>query len=175
MVLAVSLALASVGALAEYGAVMKQNAAVYDSADMRAAIGTLPKYTAVVVKSVRSGKAQLSVNGKTVWVRSESLAKPWKTLLAKRLKASIEHTEDMIRLVKRDCCIYTYPSVKAPRVRVKKGTILTGSIEKKGWSMVLDNNEVYYGYIKTSNIEGVSGGDGTRFALDPNRSSLEGW
>lgn len=175
LLLALSLMLAGAGALADYGAVLKQSAAVYASQAMRGAVGRLPKYTAVAVKSVRSGKAKVSVGGKTVWVRSKCLATPWKTLLARRVKAGIEHTEDLIRRVKRDAYIYAWPSAKAPRVRVKKGTILTGSIEKKGWSMVLDGDEVYYGYIRTANIEGVSGGDGTVFALDPNKSSIEGW
>ena len=175
LVLALSLMFASIGALAEYGAVLKQSAAAYSSSTMRSAAGTLPKYTAVVVKSVRSGKAQLSVNGRTVWVCSRVLSTPWKTLLARRRKAGIGHTEDLIRIVKRDTYMYSYPSTKAPRIRVKKGTILTGSIEKKGWSMVLDRKAVYYGYIKTAYLEGVSGADGTHFALNPNRSSVEGW
>jgi len=48
---------------------------------------------------------------------------------------------------------------------VKKGRILTGFKEKGGWSIVMDSSEKYYGYIKTSNLEGISGGDGTHYLL----------
>ena len=97
---------------------------------------------------------------------STYLGYPWKVLLGKRLNKGIEHTEDTLRYVKQDCYIYDYPSKRANASKVKQGAILCSCGERKGWSMLIDSNEVFYGYIPTAYLEGVSGGDGSHYALN---------
>ena len=157
---------ASVGALADYGAILKKNARVYADSGLRTPVGTLPRYLAVKVKSVKSGKAKISVRGSTVYVRSRYLQRPWIDFLKERRKQGIDHLEDCIRYVRKTCYVYDYPNTKAKKLkRVKKGTELTGFMEKNGWSIVMDPSEKFYGYILTSKLEGVSGGDGTHYRL----------
>lgn len=164
--LVVLIALSTATALADYGAILKKNAKIYSDAKMKNSLGTIPKYISVVVKSVKSGRAKINFRGYTVYIKSKYLSRPWITFQRKRKKQGIDHLEDCLRYVKKSCYVYDYPSTGAKKLkRVKKGRILTGFKEKGGWSIVMDSSEKYYGYIKTSNLEGISGGDGTHYPL----------
>lgn len=164
--LVVLIALSTATALADYGAILKKNAKIYSDAKMKNSLGTIPKYISVVVKSVKSGRAKINFRGYTVYIKSKYLSRPWITFQRKRKKQGIDHLEDCLRYVKKSCYVYDYPSTGAKKLkRVKKGRILTGFKEKGGWSILMDSSEKYYGYIKTSNLEGISGGDGTHYPL----------
>ena len=164
--LVVLIALSTATALADYGAILKKNAKIYSDAKMKNSLGTIPKYISVVVKSVKSGRAKINFRGYTVYIKSKYLSRPWITFQRKRKKQGIDHLDDCLRYVKKSCYVYDYPSTGAKKLkRVKKGRILTGFKEKGGWSIVMDSSEKYYGYIKTSNLEGISGGDGTHYPL----------
>lgn len=164
--LVVLIALSTATALADYGAILKKNAKIYSDAKMKNSLGTIPKYISVVVKSVKSGRAKINFRGYTVYIKSKYLSRPWITFQRKRKKQGIDHLEDCLRYVKKSCYVYDYPSTGAKKLkRVKKGRILTGFKEKGGWSIVMDSSEKYYGYIKSSNLEGISGGDGTHYPL----------
>lgn len=164
--LVVLIALSTATALADYGAILKKNAKIYSDAKMKNSLGTIPKYISVVVKSVKSERAKINFRGYTVYIKSKYLSRPWITFQRKRKKQGIDHLEDCLRYVKKSCYVYDYPSTGAKKLkRVKKGRILTGFKEKGGWSIVMDSSEKYYGYIKTSNLEGISGGDGTHYPL----------
>ena len=166
LLLAILFALSTVSALADYGAILKKDAKIYADAKMHHSLGTIPKYIAVVVKSVKSGRAKINFRGYTVYMKSKYLSRPWIGFQKKRKKQGIDHLEDCLRYVKRSCYVYDYPSTSAKKLkRVKRGRILTGFKEKGGWSIVMDSSEIYYGYIKTSNLEGISGGDGTHYPL----------
>ena len=164
--LVVLFALSSASALADYGAVLKKDAAIYMDAKMKVSLGRIPRYTSVVVKSSNSGKAKIVVRGYTAFIRSKYLSRPWIDFQRKRAKQGIEHLEDCLRYVKKACYVYDYPGKGAKKLKkIKKGRVLTGFMEKGGWSIVMDSSEKYYGYIKTSNLEGISGGDGTHYRL----------
>ena len=166
LMLVVLIALSSVTALAEYGAILKKDARIYADAKMKNALGTIPKYIAVIVKSVKSGRAKINFRGYTVYMESKHLSRPWIDFQKKRKKQGIDHLEDCLRYVKKRCYVYDYPSTSAKKLkRVKRGRVLTGFKEKGGWSIVMDKTEKYYGYIKTSNLEGISGGDGGHYPL----------
>ena len=166
LLLVVLIVLSTVTALADYGAILKKDAKIYTDAKMKNSLGTIPKYIAVVVKSVKSGRAKINFRGYTVFMKSKYLSRPWIDFQKKRLKQGIEHTEDCLRYVKKSCYVYDYPSTGAKKLaRVNKGKVLTGFKEKGGWSIVMDRTDTYYGYIKTSNLEGISGGDGTHYPL----------
>ena len=166
LLLVLLIAISTITAQADYGAILKKNAKIYTDAKMKNSLGTIPKYIAVVVKSVKSGRAKINFRGYTVYMKSKYLSRPWIDLQKKREKQGINHTEDCLRYVKKSCYVYDYPSTGAKKLkRVKKGRILTGFKEKGGWSIVMDKTEKYYGYIKTSNLEGISGGDGTHYPL----------
>ena len=153
-------------ALADYGAILKKDARIYSDAKMKNSLGTIPKYISVVVKGVKSGRAKINFRGYTVYMKSKYLSRPWIDFQKKRKKQGIDHLEDCLRYVKKSCYVYDYPSTGAKKLaRVKKGRILTGFKEKGGWSIVMDKTEKYYGYIKTSNLEGIGGGDGTHYPL----------
>ena len=165
-ILVILIVFSTASALADYGAILKKNAKIYTDAKMRNSLGTLPKYLAVIVKSNKSGKAKINFRGYTVYIRSKYLQRPWIDLQKKREKQGIEHTEDCLRYVKKSCYVYDYPSTGAKKLaRVNKGKVLTGFKEKGGWSIVMDRTDTYYGYIKTSNLEGISGGDGSHYPL----------
>ena len=163
--LALMLALSGLQALADRGAVLKRDSAVYGDAAMTRPLAVWPEYAAVVVKDVRDGRAELSWGGRSVWTSGKNLAWPWQTVLKKLADSSIETTEDTGRYVKRNCRVYNYPDTRAASRRIRKGTILCGCGEKDGWSLVMDLENVYYGYVRTSNLDGLSFGDGSRFAL----------
>ena len=166
LILVLTFLSSGVAALADYGAILNKNAKIYADAKMNKSLGTIPKYTSVGVKSVKSGKAKINFRGYTVYVRSKYLSRPWITFQKKRKKQGIDHLEDCLRYVKRSCYVYDYPSTSAKKIgRVEKGKILTGFKESGGWSIVLDYSETYYGYIKTSNLIGISGGDETYYEL----------
>lgn len=166
LLLAILFALSTVTALADYGVILKKDTKIYADAKMRYSLGTIPKYISVVVKSVESGRAKINFRGYTVYMKSKYLSRPWIDFQKKRKKQGIDHLEDCLRYVKRSCYVYDYPSTSAKKLgRVKKGKVLTGFKEKGGWSIVMDSSEKYYGYIKTSNLEGIGGGDGTHFPL----------
>ncbi len=166
LLLVVLIALSSATALADYGAVLKKDTRIYADAKMKNALGTIPKYLAVVVKSVRSGRAKVNLRGYTVYMKRQSLSRPWIDFQKKRRKQGIDHLEDCLRYVKKSCYVYDYPGTGAKKLaKVKRGRVLTGFKEKNGWSIVMDQTEKYYGYIKTSNLEGISGGDGTHYPL----------
>ncbi len=166
LMLVVLIALSSVTALADYGAILKKDARIYADAKMKNALGTIPKYIAVIVKSVKSGRAKINFRGYTVYMKSKHLSRPWIDFQKKRKKQGIDHLEDCLRYVKKRCYVYDYPSTSAKKLkRVKRGRVLTGFKEKGGWSIVMDKTEKYYGYIKTSNLEGISGGDGGHYPL----------
>lgn len=161
------LLLSSVTALADYGAIMRKNTNAYANSKLSTPVGTIPKYAAVVVKSVKSGKAKVSFRGYTVYVKSNSLQRPFDDYTYKEVVVEGGNTEDTIRYVKKTCYVYDYPSTKAHKLKkVKKGTILSGFMEKGGWSIVLDRSNTYYGYVKTSNLLGLSGGDNSFYKLD---------
>ena len=165
--LAILFSISSVSALAEYGAVLMENAVAYTEADLSGTEVVMPGFTAVVVKSEKSGKTEILFGGDTLYIDSESLGKPWEDFQEKRSKEGIEHTEDCIRYVKETCTVYDFPSTEAHSLKqVKEGTELTGFMEKDGWSIVMDESETYYGYIQTSFLEGVSGGDGSHYELE---------
>lgn len=166
LILVLSFLASGVAALADYGAILNKNGKIYADAKMSKSLGTIPKYISVGVKSVKSGKAKINFRGYTVYVRSKYLSRPWIDFQKKRRKQGIDHLEDCLRYVKRSCYVYDYPSTSAKKLaRVKKGRILTGFKEKGGWSIVMDSSETYYGYIKTSNLEGIGGGDGVHYPL----------
>jgi len=166
LILVLTFLSSGVAALADYGAILNKNAKIYADAKMNKSLGTIPKYTSVGVRSVKSGKAKINFRGYTVYVRSKYLSRPWITFQKKRKKQGIDHLEDCLRYVKRSCYVYDYPSTSAKKIgRAKKGKILTGFKESGGWSIVLDYSETYYGYIKTSNLIGISGGDETYYEL----------
>ena len=166
LLLVVLIVLSTVTALADYGAILKKDAKIYTDAKMKSSLGTIPKYFAVVVKSAKSGRAKINFRGYTVYMKSKYLSRPWITFQKKRRKQGIDHLEDCLRYVKKSCYVYDYPNTGAKKLkRVKKGKVLTGFKEKGGWSIVMDSSETYYGYIKTSNLEGISGGDGTHHPL----------
>ena len=158
---------ASAGALAEYGAVIRRDANMYLDSGMRTPIGQLPKHTAVVVKAVKSGKAMLFFRNSIVYVYKKDLWRPWEAYVNRVVVREGGNLEDTNRYVTKTCYIYDYPSTGAFKLRkVKKGTMLSGFKEFGGWSIVMDRNNTYYGYVKTSNLEGVSGGDGTHYPLN---------
>ena len=166
ILLILSLALSATAAFADYGAVLNRNARICTGADLKTKAGKLPKYTAVTVKSVKSGISEISWNGLTGWTRSKYLESPWETLVKALKEHGEETTERTPRYVRKTCYMYDYPSTKANRLeKVKKGTVLIGCGERNGWSIVTDDKESFYGYIKTSNLDGLSGGDGSRFHL----------
>jgi len=166
LLLIVLIVLFSVTALADYGAILNKDARIYADAKMKNALGTIPKYIAVVVKSVKSGSAKIDFRGNAVYMRRKYLSRPWIDFQKKRKKQGIDHLEDCLRYVKRSCYVYDYPSTSAKKLkRVRRGRVLTGFKEKGGWSIVMDKTEKYYGYIKTSNLEGIGGGDGQHYPL----------
>ena len=67
--LVVLIALSTVTAMADYGAILKKDAKIYSDARMKNSLGTIPKYISVVVKSVKSGKAKINFRGCTVYMR----------------------------------------------------------------------------------------------------------
>ena len=153
-------------ALADYGAILKSDAKVYRDPKLRSSVGTLQKYQAVVVLSMQSGKAKITARGKTVYIHNRYLGRPWIDFQKKRKKQGIDHLEDCLRYVKKTCYVYDYPGTKAKKLKkVRKGTVLIGFGESGGWSIVMDKTETYYGYIKTSKLEGISGGDGSHYKL----------
>ena len=167
LLLVLLIALSSATALADYGAILKKNARIYTNAKMKTSLGKIPKYISVIVKSVKSGKAKINYRGKTVYIKGKYLSRPWIDFQEKRKKQGIDHLEDCLRYVKKTCYVYDYPSTGAKKLKkVKKGRVLTGFREKGGWSIVMDSSEKYYGYIKTSNLEGISGGDGGHYPLN---------
>ena len=164
--LAFLFSLSFVGGIADFGAILNKGARIYANASMEIALGTIPKYASVAVKSIKSGKAKISLRGYTVYVRSECLSRPWIDFQERRKKQGIDHLEDCLRYVKKSCYVFDYPSTNAKKLKkVKKGWILTGFKEAGGWSVVMDSTDTFYGYIKTSNLEGISGGDGTHYPL----------
>ena len=166
LILALMIIISTATAFADYGAILKQDASIYSDSGMRTSLGTLPKHIAVIVKSVESGKAKISFRGYIVYIRSKYLQRPWLDFQKERKKQGIEHLEDCLRYIKKTCYVYDYPSAKAKKLKkLKKGTILTGFKENGGWSIVMDKSETYYGYIMTSKLEGISGGDGSHYKL----------
>lgn len=167
ILLAILFCIATASALAEYGAIIREDATAYTESDLSGTEIALPRFTAVVVKSEESGRAEILFGGDTLYIDSGSLSQPWVDFQEKRSKQGIEHTEDCIRYVKETCTVYDYPSAEAHSLKqVKEGTVLTGFMEQGGWSIVMDESETYYGYIETSCLEGISGGDGSHYELE---------
>ena len=158
--------LSSVSALADYGAIMKEKTTGYADKSMRTQVCTIPQYASVTVKSDNSSAAKVVFRGQTIYVRRENLLRAWAACLKARKKLGIDHTEDCNRIVMKSCWVYDCPSTSGRKIKkLRKGLVLTGFMEKNGWSILMDYSDTYYGYAKTSNLMGLSGGDGTLFKL----------
>ena len=147
----VILALVSaVPAFASYGAVAKDSTTLYTDSDMGSPIGTLKKYTAVIVDQVTSGTARIIYEGNVYYIANRALCLPWDELEASLLKKGIETTWDYNRITIRDCYIYNYPSPYAAKKTVKKDKEFMACWEKDGWTLVEGNG--YYGYISSEDL-----------------------
>ena len=151
IILAVLLTIASaVPALASYGAVAKDSTTLYTDSDMGSPIGTLEKFTAVIVDYVESEIARIIHDGNVYYIANRVLGLPWDELEASLLKKGIETTWDYNRITIRDCYIYNYPSPYAAKKAVKKDKEFMACWEKDGWTLVEGNS--YYGYISSDDL-----------------------
>lgn len=143
---------ASIPAFALQGAVAKKTTTLYTDSDMKGRIGTLSKYTAVLVEDVASGVACIHHEGSIYYVSAKALCRPWEDLVAELLSEGIETTWEYNRYTIQDCYIYNYPSKEAGRKKkIEKGTDVTACYEKDGWTQVLIDD--YYGYIRSENLK----------------------
>ena len=163
LILTVAFLLSGIGALAEYGAVVNNNANYYGDSSMKHVIFEIPKYTSVVVESVKNGKANIIYDGESVWIKSKYLSYPWKEILKKYYGNGTETYDDTGVYAKKSCYIYEYPeTLGTQKSKVKKNTVFIACGEKNGWVLVVDQNQKYYGYIRASNLGNYAFGDATR-------------
>lgn len=164
LLIAVLLLLSCVTALADYGAVLKRDTIYYSDSSLSNSIWSLPKYTAVAVKSVNLGKAEITLDGKSFWISSTYFAYPWKDILKKYYGNGTESYDDTGVYVKRTCYIYDNPDISLvnQKSKVKKGTKFHACGEKNGWVMVIDLDQRFYGYIKSSNLGTYGFGDNSK-------------
>lgn len=148
--LVVLLVASATPAFASYGAVARDSTTLYTDSDRGSPIGTLEKFTAVIVDYVASGTARIIHEGNIYYVANKSLYLPWDELEADLLKKGIETTWDYNRIAIRDCYIYNYPSLTATKKAVKKDSEFMACWEKDGWTLVEGNG--YYGYISSSDL-----------------------
>lgn len=134
-------------AIADYGAVASRKAKLYTDEELVSEVGTLAKYTAVVVQKVSSGVARIKHDGKVYFVSNKALTKPWDTLEARLHSKGIDTTWEYNRYTKKSCYVYTYPSKSAAKKKVKKNLDLSACHVKDGWTLVECNG--YYGYIQS--------------------------
>jgi len=147
LLLAALLAAAAIPALADYGAVAAKSTRLYAFSNRTGAVGTLPKYTAVVVRSKRSGTACIRYGGKTYYVAAKALTDPWKTTVSKLHAKGIDDLWDLNRYTRKSCYVYDYPSTHANRRKIKKNVDMDACWVKNGWTLVVRNG--YFGYIKS--------------------------
>lgn len=140
-----------VSAFASYGAVVKDSTTLYTDSDRGSPIGTLQKYTAVVVDYVESGTAKIIHGGNIYYVANKALCQPLDELETSLLNKGIETMWDYNRITVRDCYIYNYPSEKAVKQAVKKDKGVMACRERDGWTLVEANG--YYGYISSGDLK----------------------
>ena len=140
----------TVPAFASYGAVARDSTTLYTDSDRGSPIGTLEKFTAVIVDYVASGTARIIHEGNVYYISNKALCLPWDELEASLLKKGIETTWDYNRITLRDCYIYNYPSLFAKKRTVKKDKEFMACWEKDGWTLVEANG--YYGYISSDDL-----------------------
>ena len=121
-----------VPAFASYGAVAKDSTTLYTDSGRGSPIGTLQKYTAVVVDYVESGTAKIIHGGNLYYVANKALCLPLDELEASLLKKGIETMWDYNRITVRACYIYNYPSEKAVKQAVKKDKGVMACWERDG-------------------------------------------
>lgn len=166
LAMALLLLLSCMSALADYGAIMKEKTTGYADKSLRTQLCTIPQYASVVVKSDKSSAAKVVFRGQNVYVKRENLLRAWDACQKARKKQGIDHVEDCNRIIMKSCWVYDCPSTNGKKIKkLRKGLVLTGFMEKNGWSILMDYSDTYYGYVKTSNLMGLSGGDGTLFKL----------
>ena len=111
-VLIALLSMSFVTALADYSRIANAKMPIYSSSSMSKKVGTVPKWTVVLVKSINGSVAKVSVNGKKGYTDTAYLADAY----------DISHYELYGTLfVTKKCKVYSYPSTKAKAKTVKKG------------------------------------------------------
>ena len=159
------LLLSSVTALADYGAILKRDTFYYRDSALKNSVSPLFKYTAVAIRNVDHGKAEITLDGESFWISSKHLVYPWKDILKKYYGNGTESYDDTGLYAKRTCYIYDYPDdlgLENQKSKVKKSTKFHACGEKNGWVMVIDLDERFYGYIKSSNLGSYGFGDNSK-------------
>jgi len=138
-------------ALASYGAVTNAKVKLYEDPMLTDADGTLPKYTAVVVKETRSGIARIKYDGDTYYIPEATLSRPWEDIQTEMKAAGVDATWQYNRFLKSGCYVYTRPTKNSDKLRLKRHMVVWAICEKDEWTLVECNG--YYGYIKTKYLE----------------------
>lgn len=103
------LLLSSVTALADYGAILKRDTFYYRDSSLKNSVSPLFKYTAVAIRNVDHGKAEITLDGESFWISSKHLVYPWKDILKKYYGNGTDSYDDTGVYAKRACYIYDYP------------------------------------------------------------------
>jgi len=131
-------------ALAEYSRIANAKMPVYSDSALKHKIGTVPKWTSVLVKSTSSGVAKISVAGKKGYAKTSFLANAY-DISPFELYGTL--------FVTKKCKVYIYPSTGSKGKALKKGLEVETITGNTKWTLVRSLNHKYMGYVLTRNLD----------------------